>query len=182
MTCSMTSMTVLPICQYENNSHQRIMVKEEATRLRSCPGLLRALGLALLCTNGAGENGRVTPVNVWCFKPRQWLLSTQANNSVPLKVYEGGSTKEWLYSLLNRVLECNPQPTPIYLNPSLPNSPSLSHRKLLAWVESITTGCASKAIIKSIMWPELLSNLSQALLLSLPCQRCCLYVVSALER
>lgn len=177
----MTSMTVLPICQYENNSHQRIMVKEPMC-LRSCSGLLRALGLALLCTNGARENGRVTPVNVWCFKPRHWLRSTQANNSVPLKVYEGGSMKEWLCTLFNRVLECNPQPSPTYPTPSPPNSPSLSHRKLLAWVESITTGCATKAIIKSIMWPELLSNLSQALLLSLACQRCCLYVVSALER
>lgn len=174
-------MTVLPICQYENNSHQRIMAKE-AMRLPSCSGLLRALGLALLGTNGARENGRVTPVNVWRFKPRQWLLSTQANNSVPLKVYEGGSMKEWLYTLFNRVLERNPPAHPLIPHPSPPNSPSLSHRKLLAWVESITTGCATKAIIKSIMWPELPSNLSQALLLSLPCQRCCLYVVSALER
>lgn len=159
------------------------MVKE-AMGLHSCWGLLRALGLAFMCTNGARENGRVTPVNIWCFKPRQWLLSIQANNSVPLKVYEGGSTKEWLYTLFNRMLECSPHPTPPLTPPlpSPPNSPSLSHRKLLAWVESITTGCATKAIIKSIMWPELPSNLSQALLLSLPCQRCCLYVVSALER
>lgn len=149
--------------------------------LPSCSGLLRALGLALLCTNGARENGHVTPVSVWCFKPRQWLLSTQANNSVPLKVYEGGSTKEWLYTLFNSAWMQSPA-HPLLPHPSPPNSPSLSHRKLLAWVESITTGCATKAIIKSIMWPELQSNLSQALLLSLPCQRCCLYVVSALER
>lgn len=122
MTRSMTRLTVLPICQYENNSHQRIMAKE-ATCLRSHSGLLRAPGLALLCTNGAQENGRVTPVNVWCFKPRRWLLSTQANNSVPLKVYsmqEG--LKEWLHTLLNKVLERNPQAHPHpHLPPPLPS-------------------------------------------------------------
>lgn len=42
-----------------------------------------------LSANGGGENGRVTPVNVLCFKPRQLLSLSQAHNFMPLKVPRG---------------------------------------------------------------------------------------------
>lgn len=42
----------------------------------------------------------------------------------------------------------------------------LSHRKLLARLESVTTGCATKTIIKSIMWLELPGRAQSAALRS----------------
>lgn len=42
-----------------------------------------------LSANGGGENGRVSSVNVLCFKPRQLLSLLQAHNFMPLKVPKG---------------------------------------------------------------------------------------------
>lgn len=60
--------------------------------------------------------------------------------------------------------------------PPPPHHTRTFHRKLLKWVESITTSCGPKTIIKSIMCRELPSNLPQSLLIALPLQRFCMCV------
>lgn len=103
-----------------------------------------------LSTNGGGENGRVTPVNVLCFKPRQLLSLLQAHNFMPLKVPKGEKS-EWRRKGGRWALKWSSCRVFLPLVLFMPDSLPLSCWKLLAFLESIKTSWGFKVIIKSIM-------------------------------
>lgn len=93
---------IFVVCQYESSQHISGLWQRKwrlTTMACHCAWFHKSKKRwPRLNANGGGENGRVSPVSVLFFKPRQLLFLLQAHNFMPLKVprEKDWGKKEWM--------------------------------------------------------------------------------------